>query len=178
MTPDDIIAYWREAGPDHWFNADPALDVDVRRRFEDVWRNARDGKLVDWERSPTGMLALILVLDQFPRNMFRGQPDAFATDSMALALAKRMIENGDAAKIDPDLRQFVYMPLMHSENLDDQIQCVALFDAFGNPDNKKYAEIHADIIRRFGRFPHRNVILGRQTTDQEAAFLNSGGFAG
>jgi len=178
MSPADVISFWRAAGPDRWFKSDPAFDAEIRHRFEGAWRSARDGELDELDQTASGMLALILLLDQFSRNMFRGEPEAFATDALARGLAQRMIANGSDMKVDPVLQQFVYMPLMHSENLADQARCVALFETTGDPNNIKHARIHADIIRRLGRFPHRNAVLGRRTTDQEAAFLDEGGFAG
>lgn len=178
FSPGDIISFWRGAGEDRWFKADAEFDAEVRARFHTLWQEARDGRHADWEKTAEGMLALILALDQFPRNMFRGSTEAFSTDPQALALARRAIEQGMDQSIGSDLRAFVYMPLMHSENPKDQIRCVELFRAFGNANNLAFAEIHADIIRKFGRFPHRNTVLGRQTTAEEAAFLAEGGFKG
>jgi uncharacterized protein (DUF924 family) len=173
VTPADVLAFWREAGPDRWFAEDSAFDAEIRRRFFDLWRAAADGRLASWEASDDGKLALVIVLDQFPRNMFRGDPRAYATDAPARDLATRAIESGVDLRIDPLLCEFVYMPLMHSENLSDQERCVELFRNAGATENLKYAEHHADIIRRFGRFPHRNPILGRATTADEQAFLDS-----
>ncbi|MGH6977443.1 MAG: DUF924 family protein, partial [Stellaceae bacterium] len=139
------------------------------------------GKLTPWEQSAPGALALLILLDQFPRNMFRGQARAFATDPLALAIASRAILNGfDGAKFGtlPDMRGFFYLPFEHSENLADQERAVALYKAIGDADGLKWAELHAGIIRRFGRFPHRNAVLGRVTTPEEQAFLDGGGFAG
>lgn len=178
MTPHEIITFWRAAGPERWFRADPVFDIEISRRFQSAWQRARQGQLRDWENARDGRLALVLLLDQFPRNMFRGQPTAFATDSAALELSKRMIMDGDDLAVDPQMRQFVYMPLMHSERLADQEHCMTLFENAGDPDNKKFAAIHADIIRRFGRFPHRNTILGRDSTSEETTFLDQGGFSG
>ena len=131
-----------------------------------------------WEATPEGALALIIVLDQFPRNMFRNDPRAFATDPQALAVAERAIAAGFDRKVDRALQSFFYMPLMHSEELADQQKCVDLFRGFGNDNNLKFAQIHEDIIRRFGRFPHRNSVLGRISTAEEENFLKDGGFAG
>ena len=175
---DDIISFWRDAGTDRWFKADAGFDAKVRERFLPLWQEARDGRHADWEKTAEGVLALIIVLDQFPRNIFRGSAEAFSTDPQALSLAKRAIEQGIDQQIDPDLRAFIYMPLMHSEDPKDQLRSVEVFRAFGNANNLAFAELHADIIRRFGRFPHRNTMLGRQTTAEEAAFLAEGGFAG
>jgi uncharacterized protein (DUF924 family) len=175
-TPADILSFWRNAGPDHWYKKDDAFDAEVRRCYLDLWRRAAAGELSSWEMSDEGALALTIVLDQFPRNMFRGTAEAFASDVKALAVANRAIARGVDARIDPTLVEFLYMPLMHSEEIADQLRCVDLFR--GSPDNLKYAEEHAGIIRRFGRFPHRNRILGRATTPEEQAFLDDGGFAG
>jgi uncharacterized protein (DUF924 family) len=178
VTPADVLAFWREAGPDRWFAGDNAFDAEVRRRFFDLWRAAADGRLASWEVSDDGKLALLIVLDQFPRNMFRGDRRAYATDAPARDLATRAIEGGVDLRIEPLLREFVYMPLMHSENLSDQERCVELFRNAGATENLKYAEHHADIIRRFGRFPHRNPVLMRATTADEQAFLDSDRGAG
>jgi uncharacterized protein (DUF924 family) len=176
-VPGTIVAFWRTAGPDHWFKKDLAFDDEIKRRFLPTYEAAAAGKLTDWEQSAEGALALLLLLDQFPRNMFRGEARAFATDPLARAIASRAILNGfDGAY--PDLRSFFYLPFEHSENLADQERCIALNKAAGDADGLKWAEIHADIIRRFGRFPHRNAVLGRLTTPEEQAFLDGGGFAG
>ncbi|HVV40027.1 MAG TPA: DUF924 family protein [Nitrobacter sp.] len=177
-SPADILAFWREAGQDKWYTKDDAFDAEVRRRFLPLWEAARAGDLASWEATDDGTLALVIVLDQFPRNMFRGHAEAFATDAMARDVASRAIARGVDTRIDPGLVEFLYMPFMHSEQLADQERCVALFRNGGRPDNVRFAEIHADIIRRFGRFPHRNAILGRASTAEEQAFLDSGGFAG
>ncbi len=178
VTPADIIAFWREAGYERWYKKDEAFDADIRRRFLATWEAALAGTLDDWQTSDDGALALLIVLDQFSRNMFRGDPRAFAADAKARAVAERAIAEGRDQRIDRVMRQFVYLPFEHSETLADQERSVALFTALGDPENLRYAEIHADIIRRFGRFPHRNQVLGRQTTEAEAAFLADGGFAG
>jgi len=177
-TPTDILAFWKNAGPDRWYEKDEAFDAKVRRRYLDLWRKAAAGGLSSWETSDEGALALTIVLDQFPRNMFRGNAQAFASDSQARDAASRAIARGVAERIDPALLEFLYVPFMHSEQLADQLRCVELFRACDGADNLKYAEEHAGIIRRFGRFPHRNRILGRTTTAEEQAFLDGGGFAG
>jgi uncharacterized protein (DUF924 family) len=178
VTPADVLAFWREAGPERWFAEDSAFDAEVRRRFFDLWRAAADGQFTSWEAGDDGKLALVIVLDQFPRNMFRGDPRAYTTDALARDLASRAIEGGVDLRVDPLLREFLYMPLMHSENLSDQEHCVELFSKAGAIENLKYAEHHADIIRRFGRFPHRNPVLGRTTTADEQTFLDSDRGAG
>jgi uncharacterized protein (DUF924 family) len=178
VAPADILAFWRDAGPARWFTPDDAFDTDVRRRYLALWRQAAAGELSSWEASDDGTLALVIVLDQFPRNMFRGDARSYSSDHLAREAASRAIERGVNARSDPSLRQFLYMPLMHSEQLPDQLRCIELFRGTGNADNLKYAEEHADIIRRFGRFPHRNRILGRPTTPEEQTFLDRGGFSG
>ena len=177
-SPEAVLTFWREAGPDKWFEKDATFDEAIRTRFLATYEAAAAGELAAWEATPEGALSLTIVLDQFPRNMFRGSERAFATDPLARAVSMRALDRGDDQKIEPMLRGFLYLPLMHSEQLADQERCVALYRALGNADNLKYAEEHADIIRRFGRFPHRNAALGRATTAQEQAFLDGGGFAG
>jgi uncharacterized protein (DUF924 family) len=174
----DVLAFWNEAGPDKWFKKDNGFDRAIHDNFLATYEAAAAGRLSDWARTADGALALVIVLDQFPRNMFRGSARAFATDALARDVTMRSIEAGLAGKVDRDLRAFFYLPLMHSEEMDDQELCVELCRALGNEDNLKFAELHADIIRRFGRFPHRNPVLGRTTTPEEKAFLEGGGFAG
>jgi uncharacterized protein (DUF924 family) len=177
-TPADVLAFWREAGKDKWYTKDEAFDAEVRRRFLDLWERAAAGDLASWEATDDGALALVIALDQFPRNMFRGDTRTFSTDAKALEVASGAIARGADKRIDPGLVEFLYMPFMHSERLADQERCIALFQGGGRPDNVRFAEIHADIIRRFGRFPHRNELLGRTTTAEERAFLDAGGFSG
>jgi uncharacterized protein (DUF924 family) len=177
-TPDEILAFWREAGHDRWYKKDDAFDDEVRRRYLDLWHEAAAGKLSAWAASDDGALALTIVLDQFPRNMFRGDARTHASDAKAREVAGRAVDRGADARIDPVLVEFLYMPFMHSENLADQLRCVELFRKAGNAENLTYAERHADIIRRFGRFPHRNRLLGRATSPEEQAFLDGGGFSG
>jgi uncharacterized protein (DUF924 family) len=178
ITPAGILAFWREAGRERWYKHSDAFDAEVSRRFLPLWQKAAGGELASWEASDDGALALVIVLDQFPRNMFHGTPQAFASDPQARDVARRAIEAGTDRRIDPVLLEFLYMPFMHSEHLPDQLHCVALFESTDNAENLKYAREHADIIQRFGRFPHRNRLLGRDTTEDEQAFLDGGGFAG
>ena len=174
----EVISFWREAGPKRWFNKDPAFDEEIRARFLTTHEAAAAGKLSDWEQSAQGALALLILLDQFPRNMFRGEARAFATDPLARAIAAGAIVRGFDSRAPEGMRGFFYLPFEHSEDLADQERCVAFHQAAGDADGLKWAEIHADIIRRFGRFPHRNAALGRVTTPEEQAFLDGGGFAG
>jgi uncharacterized protein (DUF924 family) len=177
VAPADILAFWRDAGSDRWYTPDDAFDAEVRRRYHDLWRKASAGELSSWEASDDGALALVIVLDQFPRNMFRGDIRTYASDALAREAAQRAVENGLDARIDPVLREFLYLPFMHSEHLADQLRCIELSRKAGLAESAKWAEHHADIIRRFGRFPHRNRLLGRATTLEEQAFLDQGGFS-
>jgi uncharacterized protein (DUF924 family) len=177
-TPADILAFWFEAGPKKWFNKDEAFDADIRNRFLPTYEAAAEGQLAAWEMTAEGALALVIVLDQFSRNMFRGSPRTFAADSQARAVADRAIARGFDMQFGLPERNFFSLPFMHSELLADQERCVDLCRAAGDPNTLKFAELHADIIRRFGRFPHRNALLGRPTTADEQAFLDAGGFAG
>jgi uncharacterized protein (DUF924 family) len=174
----DVLAFWRAAGPDKWYKKDAAFDAEIVRRFLPQWQAASAGKLAAWEATPKGALALVIVLDQFPRNMFRGTGRTYETDALARAVANRAIVRGFDQQMPRGERQFFYLPFMHSENLGDQERCVDLARAYGDDEFTKYAEHHADIVSRFGRFPHRNAILGRATSPDEQAFLDEGGFAG
>jgi uncharacterized protein (DUF924 family) len=177
-TASDVVTYWRDAGPERWFKKDPAFDDDIRARFLELHEAAAAGKLTAWETTAQGALALLILLDQFPRNIFRNDARTYATDPLARSIAAGALVRGFDAQVEPAMRSFFYLPFEHSENMADQERSVAFYKAIGDADNLKWAEIHADIIRRFGRFPHRNAMLGRQTTPQEQAFLDSGGFAG
>ena len=177
-APADILQFWREAGRDRWYKRDDAFDAEVRRRYLGLWRKAVAGELSSWEASDDGALALTIVLDQFPRNLFRDHAMTYASDRMARDVAARAIDRGVDKRIDAGLLEFLYLPFMHSEHLPDQLRCIELFAATANTENQEYAVHHADIIRRFGRFPHRNRILGRETTPEEQAFLDAGGFSG
>jgi uncharacterized protein (DUF924 family) len=178
VTPAEILAFWREAGRDRWYKRDDGFDAEVRRRYFDLWRKAASGELSSWEMSDDGALALTIVLDQFPRNLFRGDAQAYSTDAKAREVARGAIDRGADERIDALLREFLYLPFMHSEEIADQLHCVALFGNTSNAENLEYAKLHADIIHRFGRFPHRNHVLGRATTSEEQAFLDEGGFSG
>jgi uncharacterized protein (DUF924 family) len=174
----EVVSFWRDAGPDRWFTKDAAFDEQIRERFLDTYEAAAAGKLSAWEQSAQDALALLILLDQFPRNMFRGDARAFAADPLARAVAAGAIVRGFDSQVPKDLRGFFYLPFEHSEDLADQERCVAFHKAIGDADGLKWAEIHADIIRRFGRFPHRNAVLGRNTTPEEQKFLDEGGFSG
>jgi uncharacterized protein (DUF924 family) len=172
-----VVAFWRDAGPDKWFTRDDAFDAEIREKFLATYEAAAAGKLSAWEDSAEDTLALMIVLDQFPRNMFRGDARTFAADPLARAAANRALKRGYDMDVPEGERGFLFLPFMHSEDMSDQRRCVELHRAAGH-ENLKYAERHADIIRRFGRFPHRNATLARATSPEEQAFLDAGGFAG
>lgn len=178
----EIVAFWREAGPGAWFKKDEAFDAAIRTRFEAVHLAAARGEFADWGETAQGALALLLLLDQFPRNLFRGSGHAFATDPLARSIASAAIEAGFDRRTAALLRPFFYLPFEHSESLADQDRSIALTEALqrdaGDDDTVKWARLHRDIIVRFGRFPHRNAAFGRVTTSAEQAFLDEGGFAG
>lgn len=176
-SPSDILTFWHDAGYERWYGKDDAFDQELRARFMSVWEAARDSKLTSWQDTDDGALALLIVLDQFPRNMFRNDPRAFSTDALAREVATRAIAEGRDLRTDPVMRAFIYLPFEHSEDLADQERSIALFAPLGE-DSLKWAVLHADIIRRFGRFPHRNGVLERSTTPEETAFLKDGGFSG
>jgi uncharacterized protein (DUF924 family) len=177
-TADDVVSYWRTAGSKRWFSKDPAFDADFKSRFEAAHHAAARGALDGWSANAEGALALLVLLDQFPRNAYRGSAHMFATDGKALAIADAAITAGLDRKIDTDLRAFFYMPFMHSESLAVQERSVVLCGGLNKPDTLRFAIMHRDIIQRFGRFPHRNAALGRNTTPAERAFLDGGGFPG
>jgi len=177
-TSDQILAFWRAAGPAKWFEADDAFDGEIRARFMSTYEAAAGGALNEWQESRDGVLALLVLLDQFPRNLFRGEARAYATDRQARVIAERAISRGIDREFPIAERQFFYLPFMHSEDLADQERCIALFCSTADAHGLRHAQIHADIIHRFGRFPHRNRALGRTATPEEQAFLDDGGFGG
>ena len=174
MKPADVIDFWVHAGPKHWFAKNDRFDAQIRERFEALHHCAARGELDDWAGEALGALALLLLLDQFPRNMYRHSAHAYATDPLALQVAKAAVAAGLDRAVDPSLRNFFYLPFMHAETLADQERAMALCEE----PNARWAMLHRDIIQRFGRFPHRNAELGRESTPEEVAFLRSGGFAG
>ena len=153
----------------------PEVDAEITRRFGDLYERFSEDVPDAWLRNPQGRLAAILVLDQFPRNIYRGSPRAFATGEKALAISKDAIAAGADKELPPEQRAFLYMPFQHTETLADQRRSLELFDALGNPENLDFAARHYEIIERFGRFPHRNAVLGRVSTPEELAFLEQPG---
>jgi uncharacterized protein (DUF924 family) len=178
IRPIDVLEFWRAAGPGKWFIKDEAFDSEVARRFFSLWQDAVAGRLSQWEDTAEAALALVIVLDQFPRNMFRGQPRTYEADAMARMVADRAIARGFDQRIPHSDLRFLYLPFMHSERLPDQERCLQFARRYGDDEFTRYAQDHADIVRRFGRFPHRNAVLGRATTPEEREFLDGGGFAG
>lgn len=169
---DAVLRFWfEECTPEQWWQKDVAFDDGVRARFGDVHRAAVRGELVAWRGTPAGRLAEIIVLDQFSRNLFRDRPEAFACDGMALALAQEAVGCGDHLKVAPERRSFLYMPYMHSESPVVHEEAVRLFESLGSEKTLDAARKHKAIIDRFGRYPHRNAILGRESTPEELAFL-------
>lgn len=174
ITPHEIIDFWTvTVGEKRWYVSEPALDGVIRARYESLWREARDGRLAAWEETPEGALALLIVLDQFPRNMFRGSADAFASDARARDVAKRAVDRGFDMRIEPPVRQFFYTSFEHSENMEDQDRSVQLFAKGMGVHHYTHPYIleHRAQIQRFGRFPSRNAPLGRSSTPEEAEFL-------
>ena len=175
--PAEILRFWfEETAREAWFKTDPAFDQQVRDRFLAAHKRARAGELKDWERDADSCLALIILLDQFPRNMFRDHPEAFAGDPQAYELSRRAVEAGHDRALTAERRGFLYMPLMHREDLGAQDECLRLFEAMEDELTERERTMeavlrHREIIARFGRYPHRNGVLGRQSTQEEVAFM-------
>ncbi len=178
LTPRDVLDFWFAAGEEKWFAKDDEFDADIAARFGDAHEAAKKGAFDHWAETPQGALALIILLDQFSRNLFRGSPLSFAADEKALALANDAVARGLDMEMPGAVRHWFYLPFEHSEDMADQMRCIELCQRSGLDESVKWAKVHADIIARFGRFPHRNAVLGRQTTPDEQAFLDGGGFAG
>jgi uncharacterized protein (DUF924 family) len=176
VQPQEILEFWfTELLPTQWFRPDPAVDTAIKLRFGPVCSDLARGVPDNWTSTAHGALASVLVLDQFPRNIHRGTPQAFATDTMALAIAGKAIQKGFDLELAKSERQFLYMPYQHAEDQVAQDKSITLYTALGDPDVLAFALRHADIIRRFGRFPHRNAILGRISSEAERLFLNEPG---
>ena len=173
----EIVRFWRDAGPKLWFVKDETFDGRCRG-FELEHHAAARRELTHWENDAEGALALLILLDQIPRNIFRNSPHAFATDHLAQTIALRALDQRFDAATDSAMRQFFYLPLEHAEDAEMQARSVRLFEGLGDANFTRYAILHRDIIERFGRFPHRNAILGRRSTPEELQFLAEGGFTG
>ena len=176
--PRDVISFWREAGAAKWFARDEAFDAEFRRRFESAHFAAARGEYEAWMDSAEGALALQILLDQFPRNCFRGSAHSYATDGLARHYAQRAVDAGLDREVELPLRVFCYMAFEHSESRAHQDQAVSLIAMLGDAELLRYAELHRDLITRFGRFPHRNASLGRESTQEELDYLAGGGFSG
>ena len=178
--PEEILAFWLdEVGPDGWYKQDEELDNTIRDRFGAMWTGAMEGRYSLWLTHPSGVLAYVILTDQFPRNMFRGEGKSFASDKVALAAAKSAIAKNWDMRIDEPARQFFYLPLMHSENLCDQDRCVRLMVERmpeAGKSNLLHARAHRQVIRQFGRFPYRNEALSRKPTATELEYVKAGGY--
>jgi len=173
-----VVDFWMQAGPERWFTKDAAFDGALAIRFGKALGQARLGAFDHWGETPEGALGLVILLDQVPRNIHRGSPLAFAADAKALTLAKMAMARGYHHAMPAPLAMWLIMPFEHAEDIDAQHRCVALFETLGLSEMVYYGKMHLDIIARFGRFPHRNPVLGRRSTPEEIAFLQAGGFAG
>lgn len=176
-APEAVAAFWAPLGHAVWFGKDPVFDQKFREAFKAEHGAAARGELMPWLATPEGALSLVILLDQYPRNAFRGTPRMYATDPLARIVADAALELGHDRAVDPALKGFFYLPFAHSEHLADQERSVALCVDVPEP-GPSHSRGHRDTIARFGRFPHRNAILGRQSTPEEVAWLAAGGFAG
>ena len=174
-----VNRFWSEAGPERWWKRDEGFDATIAERFAATHRAATGGLLDRWaDGSPDDALALVLVLDQFSRNLHRDDWRAFAADPKCLSLVHVLLARGTDRAMREDIGFFVYLPLMHSEILADQRRCLHEMERLGREENARFARIHLEAIERFGRFPHRNAVLGRVSTQEELDYLAEGGFAG
>lgn len=172
MNPDwraDVLKFWFGLKPEQWWGGGTELDHRIKQNFLKLWFEKRQLPVESFLTDPLTGIAAVILFDQFPRNMFRGEADAYATDTLALAIAKRAVAGGLDKELAPEERKFLYMPFQHSENLDDQNRAALLFTEIGDDEQIKYAKHHRAIIERFGRFPHRNKILGRESRPEEIA---------
>jgi uncharacterized protein (DUF924 family) len=171
---DDVHRFWfEELRSDQWFRATPEIDALIRRRFGPLYEELKQREVIAIPATPRARVAAVIALDQFPRNMFRGSKETYATDGLALVLAESAIAAGFDRSLHPHERQFLYMPLQHSEDRQAQARSVASFAELGVPELLRYARHHQEIVDRFGRFPHRNAILGRPSTPEEIEFLKT-----
>lgn len=178
MTPHDVVDFWLAAGELRWFTKDAAFDGELSVKFRSALGRGREGAFDDWADTPHGALGLVILLDQFSRNIHRGNPLMFAADAKALSVARQAVAKGFHQQMPASLSRWLIMPYEHAEDLDAQWRGVGLFEIMGLGEMVYWAKIHLDIIKRFGRFPHRNRTLGRKSTPEELAFLAQGGFAG
>lgn len=173
-TPQDVRDFWfSDDMKPYWFEKSDDIDRQIIQLFGETYEAAHAGRLAHWLDHPQDALSLAIVLDQFPRNMFRGSGRSFESNDLALSVARTALDRGHDQAVSEEARPFFYLPFMHSEDLDDQDRSVRLYEALGNENSLRFAHAHRDIIVRFGRFPHRNEVLGRETTDEEAEFLKT-----
>lgn len=173
-TPNLIIEYWySEKVKARWFNSNPEFDQEIKTNYESIWIEALRGEYISWSESAKGCLALAIILDQFPLNMFRGEVKSFSSEALAIKIAKKAIELEFDKIIEKDKVSFLYMPLMHSENIDDQNLSVKLFEEADLTDNLRFAKHHREIVKKYGRFPHRNKILNRKSSVEELEYLST-----
>lgn len=174
MNPQEVIGYWySDRIRKRWFSSTPELDAEIREKYEPLWISGVRGELDGWRTTAAGCLALVLVFDQFPLNMFRGQARSFQTEARAREVAREALNNKFDTELEKEKLPFLFMPFMHSEQLEDQDLAVALFERYGLNENLRFALHHREIVRKFGRFPHRNEILGRENTPEEREYLAS-----
>lgn len=173
-TPQDVRDFWfSDRMRPYWFQKSDEIDRQIIQLFGETYEAAHGGRLTYWQESPADTLSLAITLDQFPRNMFRGSSRSFESDDLALTVAQRAVDRGEDQQLSPDERQFLYLPFMHSEEPDVQERSVRLYEALGNQHSLHFAREHRDIVTRFGRFPHRNLVLGRENTPEETEFLKT-----
>ncbi len=177
ISPLDVLDFWWQAGPSKWFVQDDTFDAACRERFSSANEDAKAGKLNHWKETADGTLGLLILLDQMSRNIYRGTLEAFAADTKAVSIAEHALDRGYDRAFPKDARQFFYLPFEHSEDMAHQEKSVDLYRRLGEQEAYLYALIHLDVIRRFGRFPHRNSVLGRTSTPEEEAYLADGGFS-
>jgi uncharacterized protein (DUF924 family) len=169
-----LVDFWfSDEASQYWFNSTTAFDHQLQADYGAVWQQAKQGELDPWGETAIGSLALVILLDQIPLNIFRGKPDSFSTEAQSIIVARAAIDNGFDTELTTQQKSFLYMPFMHSENLQDQMLALELFDQPGLESNLRFSKHHNDIVKRFGRFPHRNVILGRESSQAEIEYLNS-----
>jgi uncharacterized protein (DUF924 family) len=178
IDPQNVLDFWFALSDAQYFKKDPALDMEITERFQCHHEAAKRGAYDHWQETPIGMAALIVLLDQFARNIYRESPDAFAADAKALSVAKRAVARGADMELPAAFRRWVYLPFEHSERMEDQERCVELCERSGLDEVGKWARIHAVVIKKFGRFPHRNAVLGRETSPEEQLFLDADDFSG
>jgi len=173
-NPQTILGFWfSERCRPLWFNSNPAFDLEIKQRFEKAFKDAQNDLLAHWRNSANGCLALVILLDQFPLNMYRGLPQSFSGEKKSREIARHALDQYFDRYLNGEQKAFLYMPFMHSEHIEDQDLAVTLFDKAGLKENLRYAIHHRDIVRRFGRFPHRNAILNRPNSRDEIEYLAS-----